>query len=210
MKKLIQFSVRNAVLITAVLCVVFYFLPFKPKPFGDGDFHFGTQQLIEFILNGFQGNVNVAKGFLTLFCYLIPYALVYPFDDDKLFFSSSVIFSCIFVCLSVYYLFRAFDILKYSDRTKFMVLVVMSIFPIHIYYAMGVIGEIFGFFAATMILYFLVKINYGNTRRVDFFYLALSFVLLYGVKPNSFKGLSIYCRLALAKYFLMSTKSVKF
>lgn len=184
MKKLIKFSAKNPVLITAIICVIFYFLPFKPKPFGDGDFHTGTQELIRFILNGFQGDVNVTKGFLTLFCYLIPYAIVYTFHQDKLFFISSVIFSCFFVCLSVRFLFKALDILKYSDKTKCLTLLVMSLFPIHIYYAMGVIGEVFGFFASSMILYFLIKINYGNCRRIDFFYLALSFVLLYGIKPN--------------------------
>lgn len=184
MKRIIDFSAKNPVLITAILCVIFYFLPFKPKPFGDGEFHSGTQQLIEFILNGFQGNVNIDKGFLTLFCYLIPYSFVYAFHDDKMFFISSVIFSCFFICISVYYLFKAFTILNYPNKSKFMVLLLMSLFPIHIYYAMGIIGEAFGFFASSMILYFLIKINYGNIRRIDFLYMALSFVLLYGIKPN--------------------------
>ena len=80
MKRIIDFAVKNPVLITALLCVVFYFLPFKPKPFGDGQFHSGTQQIIEYVLNGFQGNINIDKGFLTLFCYLIPYAY---FIDTK-------------------------------------------------------------------------------------------------------------------------------
>ncbi len=184
MKRIIDFAVKNPVLITALLCVVFYFLPFKPKPFGDGQFHSGTQQIIEYVLNGFQGNINIDKGFLTLFCYLIPYALVYAFHDDHLFFLSGVIFSCLFVCLSVFYLFKAFAILRFTDKSKFYVLVLMSLFPIHIYYAMGIIGEAFGFFASSLLIYFWAKHYAGMAHRTDYFRLALSLVLLYGIKPN--------------------------
>ncbi|WP_412477138.1 hypothetical protein [Flavobacterium sp. TBRC 19031] len=184
MKRIIDFAVKNPVLITALLCVVFYFLPFKPKPFGDGQFHSGTQQIIEYVLNGFQGNINIDKGFLTLFCYLIPYALVYTFHDDHLFFLSGVIFSCLFVCLSVFYLFKAFAILRFTDKSKFYVLVLMSLFPIHIYYAMGIIGEAFGFFASSLLIYFWAKHYAGMAHRTDYFRLALSLVLLYGIKPN--------------------------
>jgi hypothetical protein len=184
MKKIIDFAVRNPVLLTALLCVVFYFLPFKPKPFGDGQFHSGTQQLIEFFLNGFHGNINIDKGFLTLFCYLIPYAIVYAFHNDHLFFFSGVIFNCIFVCLAVYYLFKAFGILQFTDKAKFAVLLLMSLFPIHIYYAMGIIGEAFGFFASSAMIYFWVKYYAGLAQKTDYFRLALTLVLLYGIKPN--------------------------
>jgi hypothetical protein len=184
MKKIIDFAIKNPVLITALLCVVFYFLPFKPKPFGDGQFHTGTQQLIEYFLNGFQGNINIDKGFLTLFCYLIPYSIVYAFHNDDLFFFSGVIFNCAFVCLAVYYLFKAFTILHFTDRAKFAVLLLMSLFPIHIYYAMGIIGEAFGFFAAAMMIYFWTKHYSGIAQKKDYLFLALSIVLLYGIKPN--------------------------
>lgn len=171
-------------MITALLCVVFYFLPFKPKPFGDGQFHIGTQQLIDFFLNGFHGNINIDKGFLTLFCYLIPYAIVYAFRDNHLFFISGVVFNCLFICLSVFYLFKAFTILKFTDKARFYVLVLMSLFPIHIYYAMGIIGEAFGFFASSLLIYFWAKHYAGIAQKADYFRLALSLVLLYGIKPN--------------------------
>lgn len=184
MKKIIDFAIKNPVLITALLCVVFYFLPFKPKPFGDGQFHTGTQQLIEYILNGFQGNINIDKGFLTLFCYLIPYSIVYAFHNDDLFFYSGVIFNCLFVCLAVYYLFKTFSLLQFTDKAKFAVLLLMSLFPIHIYYAMGILGEAFGFFASTMMIYFWVKHYNGIAQKRDYLFLALSIVLLYGIKPS--------------------------
>ncbi len=185
MKKIIDFVVKHPVAITALVCVVFYFLPFKPKPFGDGQFHSGTQELIQFILNGFQGNVQIDKGFLTLFCYLIPYSLVYYFHSDHLFYLSSVIFSCVFVCYSVYLIFKALDIMQFDVRTKFITLILLCIFPIHIYYALGVIGEVFAFFAVSVFVYTWVKITKLKTNSsTSYVYLALSLVLLYGIKPT--------------------------
>lgn len=185
-KRIIDFSAKNPVFITALVCVLFYFLPFKPKPFGDGDFHFGTIQLIEFIKNGFHGEIMINKGFLTLFCYLIPYGLVYSFHNDALYLFSGVAFSCVFVCLSIFYLFKAFTILGFSNQSKAFTLLILCLFPIHVYYAMGIIGEIFAFFAVSVMIYFWVKINFSETSKTsDFVYLALAFVLLYGIKPTA-------------------------
>jgi hypothetical protein len=185
MKRIIDFVVKHSVAITGLICFLFYFLPFKPKPFGDGQFHSGTQELIQFILNGFQGNVHIDKGFLTLFCYLIPYSLVYYFHNDNLFYLSSVIFSCAFVCYSVYLIFKTLDIMEFGVWTKFITLVVLSIFPIHIYYAMGVIGEVFAFFAVSVFVFTWIKITKLKTDfSIDYIYLALSLVLLYGIKPT--------------------------
>ncbi|HEY6142798.1 MAG TPA: hypothetical protein VIV55_05115 [Flavobacterium sp.] len=185
MKKIIDFVSKHPVVVTALVCVVFYFLPFKPKPFGDGQFHSGTQELIQFILNGFQGNVHIDKGFLTLFCYLIPYSLVYSFHNDHLFYLSSVVFSCAFVCYSVYLIFKTLDIMEFDVKTKFIALIILSIFPIHIYYAMGVIGEVFAFFAVSVFVFTWVKITKLKTDSLmSYVYLALSLVLLYGIKPT--------------------------
>lgn len=185
MKKIIDFITKHPVLITALVCFLFYFLPFKPKPFGDGQFHSGTQELIQFILNGFQGSIHIDKGFLTLFCYLIPYSLVYFLHNDHLFFISSLIFSCVLVCYSVYLIFKTLDILKINDKTKFITLILLCIFPVHIYYAMGVIGEVFAFFAVSVFVYNWMKITQLKTNSsINYVYLALSLILLYGIKPT--------------------------
>ena len=58
------------------------------------------------------------------------------------------------------------------------------LFPIHIYYAMGILGEAFGFFAIASFVYLWIKIIYTHDySSKDFFYLGLSLVLLYGIKP---------------------------
>jgi hypothetical protein len=99
MKKIIDFVANRPVLITAFIFIIFYFIPIKPKPFGDGDFHTGTIQLIEYLSNNFEGEIRVNKGMLTLVCYLIPYAIVYPFKNDSYFLFSSIAFSLIFALI---------------------------------------------------------------------------------------------------------------
>ena len=204
MKRIVDFVIKYPVVLNAILCLIFFFLPFKPKPFGDGQFHSGTLQLIEFILHGFQGNIAIDKGFLTLFCYLIPYSIVYTFHSDHLYFLSGVIFSCIFVCLSVHYLFKAFDLLQFSKKAKFFSIVLLCLFPVHIYYAMGIIGEAFGFFAVSVFVYFWVKIsNSKDNSKHDFTYLGLSLVLLYGIKPTMIPFIFAFtCYLLIQKFVL--------
>lgn len=185
MKKAADWAVKNPFWVTALCCVVFYLLPFKPKPFGDGDYHIGTIQLIDFIVNGFTGSVMVNKGFLTLFFYLPSYLVVYPFHNDSAYFASGVIFSCVLVCLAVRYLFRAFDVMEFPDSTKKIMLLLLCLFPVHVYYAMGIIGEAFGFFAVSLFVYYWVRIVKSENPSPNFFaVIALCLVMIYGFKPS--------------------------
>jgi hypothetical protein len=194
MKRIIDFTVKYPVAITAVLCFVFYFLPFKPVPFGDLDqIHIGILDLFHYFLNGFQGTINIEKGFLTLFCYLIPYSLVYSFHNNQLFLISGIIFNCVFICFSIQLLFKAFDIMNFTKKAKFYSLLLLCLFPIHIYYAMGILGEAFGFFAIAAFVYIWIKINYSKEYGPKhFIYLGLSLVLLYGIKPNMIPFISVF------------------
>lgn len=185
MKKIIDFIVQYPVQITIISCFIFYFLPFQPKPFGDNQFHTGTQELIQYFLNGFEGRVSVDKGFLTLFCYLFPYSIVYSFHNNQLFFLSGILFNCIFICYSIYLLFKTFDLMGIDTRAKGLTFIILCLFPIHIYYAMGINGEAFAFFAVAAFVYNWIKIGKLNTfSTINVVYLGLSLVLLYGIKPT--------------------------
>jgi hypothetical protein len=185
MKRIIDFVTKHPVAITAVVCFVFYFLPFKPKPFGDGEYHEGTIQLIHYILNGFQGDVRVDKGLFTLFYYFIPYAAVFYFKKQMLFYLSGVIFNGIMICWGVNYLFKSFAILHFSEKSKFWTVVVLNLFPIHIYYAMGILAEAGSFFVVCLLVYLWVKITAAQlSRTIDFILLAISIVMLVGFRPN--------------------------
>lgn len=185
MKRIIDFVTKHPVAITAMVFFVFYFLPFKPKPFGDGEYHEGTIQLIQYVLNGFQGEVRVDKGLLPLFYYFIPYASVYYFKKQMLFYFSGVIFNGIVLCLSVNYLFKSFDLLHFSDKSKFLILLGLNLFPIHVYYGMGILAETGSFFAVCLFVYLWVKIAEAKLySKNNFVLLATSIVMLIGFRPN--------------------------
>ncbi len=185
MKRIIDFVVKYPVLITALLCVVFYFLPFKPKPFGDGEYHEGTIQLIQFVLNGFQGTVRIDKGLFTLFYYLIPYSLAYVFHDDTVYYFFGIIFNSVVICGGVYYLWKSFDLLHLSNKSKFWTLLILNAFPIHIYYAMGILAEAGSFFAVCLWIYLGVKIWVTKSQApLDFMLLAITLLMLIGFRPN--------------------------
>ncbi|WP_269225921.1 hypothetical protein [Flavobacterium eburneipallidum] len=184
MKKIIDFVVKYPVWITALVCFVFYFLPFKPKPFGDGEYHEGTIQLIEYILNGFKGNVRIDKGLFSLFYYLTPYSLVYVFHNDTIFYLSGIVFNSLATCLAVKYLFAAFDLMGFSNKPKFWAIILLNLFPIHAYYAMGILAESAAFFAVSLFLYAWVKICFDFKSVKYFLILAFSLVILAGTRPN--------------------------
>jgi hypothetical protein len=185
MKRIIDFVVKYPVGITALVCLLFYFLPFKPKPFGDGEYHEGTIQLIHYIINGFQGNVRVDKGLISLFYYLSPYSLAYLFHNDSVFYIFGIVFNCIITCWAVKYLFGAFDLLGFSKVSKFWCVIVLNLFPIHIYYAMGILAESAAFFGVSLFLYAWLKIIKNNSNSVKYFlFLAFSLVIMSGTRPN--------------------------
>ena len=185
MKKIINFSTKNPVLITALVCFLFYFLPFKPKPFGDGEYHEGTIQLIQYILNGFQGDVRVDKGLFTLFYYLIPYSIAFVFHNDTIYYLFGVIFNCIITCWAINYLFKSFDLLHFSNKSKSWSICILTLFPIHVYYSMGILAEAGSFFAVCVMVYLIVKITFTpSNSKMDCFLLAFSVVILIGFRPN--------------------------
>lgn len=184
MKKIIDFIVKYPVWITVLVCFVFYFLPFKPKPFGDGEYHEGTIQLIEYILNGFQGNVRIDKGLFSLFYYLPPYSLAYIFHNDTVFYLSGVVFNSLITCLAVKYLFESFDLMGFSNKSKLWAIILLNLFPIHVYYAMGILAETAAFLAVSLFLYAWIKIYFEFKSVKYFLILAFSLVILAGTRPN--------------------------
>lgn len=185
MKRIVDFVSKHPAAITTITCFLFYFLPFKPKPFGDGEYHEGTIQLIQFVLNGFQGEVRVDKGLFTLFYYFIPYSLAFVFHNNAVYYLFGVIFNSLITCWAILYLFKSFDLLQFSKKSKFWVIVLLSLFPIHVYYAMGILAESGSFFSVCLMVYLWVKwITLKSGSKRDCFLLAFSVVMLIGFRPN--------------------------
>ena len=187
MKKLIQLITQYPTALTALLCFLFIFSPFKPKPFGDGEYHIGTIELINFICNGFQGTVRVDKGLLTLVYYTIPYSFAYVFHNELDYYFFGVLFNGVITCLAVKYLFLSFKTMGFSTKSKFTAIVILCVLPIPIYYSMGIWSEPASFFAVCIMIYLWVKIVIKKSDSIfDFIMLAFSVIMLIGVRPNLF------------------------
>jgi hypothetical protein len=102
MKQLRSFLVNYPFVCTLILGLIFYVLPFKPKPFGDGEYHEGTIQLLDYILAGFQGPIRVDKGLVTLLYYALPYSLVHFLHLDSAYYLSGVVFNVLVTGLAMH------------------------------------------------------------------------------------------------------------
>lgn len=177
--------VRNAGTLTFLLCILFYFLPFKPKPFGDGEYHQGTLQLLQFIRHGFSGEVEVTKGLFTLIYYLVPYSFASIFNTEKAYLLFGLVYNWIAVSAAVGVLFKLFREQGFSIRLQWFVFLLLNLFPIHVYYSMGILAETAAFLLSSLFVYFLVTIYHGKKDSyLHYIGLSLSLALFISVRPN--------------------------
>ncbi|MCB9201605.1 MAG: hypothetical protein H6604_00960 [Flavobacteriales bacterium] len=181
--KFVSYLINNIFWLSLLVCFIFYFLPFKPKTFGDGEYDEGARQLLDFFLNGFSGDVNVQKGILTVVYYAVPYSLVHYFKSEQLYYYSAIIFNVLVVSYAIKLLFKSFRILGLNTKTQFILLILTFAFPIQIYYAFGVASGSFIFFGSCLFVYALVLVNLKPVSK-SYFLLALSIVIVMGVRPN--------------------------
>ncbi len=184
MKKIIDFVVKYPIAISLFVWILFYLLPFKPKPFGDGEYHAGTIDLLNFINNGFQGNIRIDKGLITLFYYFIPYSLAYFFQNEQVYFVFGIIFNGIILLYSIKLLFKTFNLLHFAKKSQFYTLLIINVFPIHFYYSMGILAESASFFAVSLFIYSYINIINFDKKIKYFVFLAISLVILGGTRPN--------------------------
>lgn len=177
--------IRNAGTITFLLCVLFYALPFKPKPYGDGEYHRGTLQLIDFIKNGFHGEVEVTKGLFTLLYYLIPYSFLQFFKSQKILWLGALVWNWLCVSWGVQLLFRSLRNLLVSDRILFGLFVLINLFPIHIYYSMGILSESAAFLLSSAFVYYLSELYHREVLPPTVpILLSVSLACFISVRPN--------------------------
>ena len=184
MKKIVNVAIKYPVTISLIIWILFYFMPFKPKPFGDGEYHAGTIDLLNYLNAGLQGNVRIDKGLFTLFYYLFPYSLAYYFQNEHIYFLFGIVFNALAILLAIKLLFKTFALLNFSNRSQFLTLVILNIFPIHFYYSMGILAESAAFLGISLFIWAYINIIYFNKTFIYFALLAISMVIIGGTRPN--------------------------
>jgi len=96
-----------------------------------------------------------------------------------------ILFNTAITGLAVKYLFLSSEILKFSLKAKFGILLILTVFPIQMYYFIGIWAELAYFFVVLFFMYFWTKIVLAKSDSIfDFVKLAFSVILLTGVRPK--------------------------
>jgi hypothetical protein len=172
-------------LATSVISVLFIFLPFKPKPFGDGEYHEGAKLLIQYVLNGFDGPIRIDKGLATVLYYTIPYSLVYFLKSETTFYYAGVVFNIITILIGTFYLLRTLYFLNISTSTVYLTTILLLVFPIHIYYSMGILAEPPAFALVSIFFYFWTRTTHWDSSPLkNYTLIGLIIGLLISIRPN--------------------------
>ena len=166
MRKLIEdkFDIY-IILFSLALFLVVMFLPFKSKPFGDGDFHREAKNLSLYI----KGEVGYEKVLITrapapVFFYSIPYTFVSKDSSDNTYWWAAFSFTGIITTLSILFIRKAGNLL-FNKQIGLFTCILFFIFPLHAYYSMGIGAEQLGFFGSSIALFGWALI-YNESKQV--------------------------------------------
>ena len=217
-------------IVTLLIFTLFVFSPVKPKKFADKNFHRETKNWVNIIFTDDSWNsfyIKKAPG--PDIYYLIPYALIGPSGSKQHYWFAGIAWNGIFMVLAVLLVKRIASLL-FDYKVGVFSGILMLIFPIHIYYALGINGESMVYVSFILLLYggikwsrtadkplnstgwwcFLLGSLLLMSARLNFVVIIpviLLFLLITIRKKNSVdlrKGLLIYC--LLLGLFMIATR----
>ncbi|QBN19883.1 hypothetical protein [Flavobacterium nackdongense] len=185
----IDFSTKRIdwaiVLISAMLMVFVVNLPFKANRFGDITFHEESRNLALFI----KGEVAADKVVITRapgpLLFYTPAYLLAPVDatDDQLW-VYGVVCTVMILVVSLLLIFRIGAIF-FSKEVGLLTVLLFFGFPIHCYYALGILAEIPAFFSLTVGIYGWCIAFTEPQKKVGWFLLTFGLWLLILNRPNT-------------------------
>jgi hypothetical protein len=153
----IDFSTKRVnlaiVIISALIMLIVYNLPFKVNPLGDYTFHEESKNLALFI----KGEVSYDKVVITkapgpILFYTPVYLLAAADATDEQLWLYGVVFIFIINTISLLLIFRI-GTAFFSKEVGLLSILLFFIFPIHFYYSLAIIGEPLAFFSLALAIY---------------------------------------------------------
>ncbi len=136
-----------------LLYAVLLHVPFKVKPFGDLNFHVETKAVAQFIWGvGEWQEIVVEKAPGPDLFYFIPYILAGPDATDAIYWTVGVLWTAIFIIFSPILLRRAATAF-FGKAAGIIAASLLLVFPLHIYYSLGINGEGMAFIGTIFMLY---------------------------------------------------------
>jgi len=185
----IDFSTKRidwAIALISTLLMLFVLnLPFKANRFGDITFHEESKNLALFI----KGEVAADKVLITRapgpILFYTPAYLLAPVDatDDQLW-VYGVVCTSVLMIISLLLIFRV-GTAFFSKEVGLLSVLLFFSFPIHCYYALGILAEIPAFFALALAIYgWTIAFYQPNTNR-GWLLLVVGLWLLILNRPNA-------------------------
>ena len=143
----------SLVLVSLSIFVALIYSPVKPEKFGDGNFHIETKNWLNILFSdGDWSSFYIQKAPGPDIYYLIPYTLVGPDGDNDDYWLSGIIWNLLFMILAVLLVRRTATDL-FGRKAGIISGMLLLIFPVHMYYAMGINGESMVFISFVLLLY---------------------------------------------------------
>ncbi|MGL2964580.1 phospholipid carrier-dependent glycosyltransferase [Flavobacterium sp. RSB2_4_14] len=185
----INFSVKRIdliiLLISSVMMLIVLNLPFKAKPFGDITFHEEAKNLAFFL----KGDVGYDKVMITkapgpILFYTPAYFMAPSGATDNQLWVYGVVFTFIITTISLLLIFRI-GTSFFSKEVGLLSVLLFFIFPIHIYYSLGIIAEAPAFFSLALALYGWSKAFHSPNKMTGWIWLTLGIWFLILNRPNT-------------------------
>ena len=189
------------VLVSTVLMLLVSNLPFKANRFGDMNFHNESKNLALFI----KGKVSFDKVVITKapgpVLFYTPAYLLAPSNatDDQLWLNAVVLLS-ILTTLSLLLIFRIGSAF-FSKEVGLLAVLLFFIFPIHCYYAFGILAEIPAFFSLSLALYGWSIAYFEPNKKSGWLLLNFGLWLLIMNRPNTMLLLGLLFVVIAYSYF---------
>lgn len=184
----IDFSTKRVnlaiVIISALIMLIVYNLPFKVNPLGDFTFHQESKNLALFI----KGKVSYDNVIITRapgpILFYAPVYLLAPVDaSDSELWMYGVMFIFNVNIMSLLLIFRI-SAAFFSKEVGLLSVLFFFIFPIHFYYSLAIIGEPLAFFSLALAIYgWSIALDEPNKKR-GWILLTLGMWLLILNRPN--------------------------
>jgi len=174
------------VLISILMMAVVLNLPFKAKPFGDDySFHAQSKALAAYIKgDGSYDNVTLTKAVGPVIFYTPAYLLAPSNPTDNQLWVNAIIATFTISTISLLLVFRI-GLNLFCKEVGLLAVLFFFLFPIHIYYSLGILAEVPAFFSLTVALYgwSIVFLNPNKIKGWIILVLGLWFLILN--RPNA-------------------------
>ena len=192
-------------LFTVIIYIILINTPFKTKPFGDAYFHNEAKLLSVFI----KGDIPLDKVVIThapgpVIFYTFPYLFVKTGTSDNNYWYAGVIWTAMWMFFCMVLIRRAARNI-FNENTGRLSALLFAVFPLHIYYSLGIIAESIAFFSAIVMIYgwsLWRHSGYNNflkSRGWWLMVLGMSYLIL--SRPNTLFILGLMVLVIIGAYF---------